>query len=157
MVIQVFSRWIEAMDVRILINANLCYLPRYKFHIHSFSRSKCGSVGSTPVSHTYTYSHLSASYSRDLLLPDHSNDAAIQAIGKKAEELCIQPGPDVPVPGAAVSLQHMVPSKSGAAPHFVKTPPTLTGQFICNDQCLYYMTYKICSCTVAAAVVFVNN
>lgn len=88
---------------------------------------------------------------RDLLLPDHSNDAAIQAIGKKAEELCIQPGLDVPVPGAAASLHHMVPSKSGAAPHFVKTPPTLTGQFICDDRCLNYKTYKICSHTVAVA------
>ena len=97
-----------------------------------------------------TYSHLSASY-RDLLLPDHSNDAVIQAIWKKAGELCNQPGLVVHVPGAAASLHRMVASKSGDAPHFVKTPPTLTGQFICDDRCLNYKTYKICSHTVAAA------
>ena len=34
---------------------------------------------------------------------------------------------------------------------FVKTPPTLTGQFICDDQCLNYKRYKICSHTVVAA------
>ena len=78
---------------------------------------------------TDTCSHLSASY-KDLLLPDHSNDAVIQAIWKKAGELFIQPGLVVPVPGAAASLNRMVASKSGDAPHFVKTPPTLTGQFI---------------------------
>ena len=45
----------------------------------------------------------------------------------------------------------MVVSKSGDAPHFVKTLPTLTGQFICDDQCLNCKTYKICSHTVATA------
>ena len=45
----------------------------------------------------------------------------------------------------------MVASKSGDAPHFAKTPPTLTGQFICDDWCLNYKTYKICSRTVVAA------
>ena len=60
----------------------------------------------------------------------------IQAIWKKAGELLIQPGLVVPVPGAAASLHCMVASKSGDALHVVKTPPTLTGQFICDDWCL---------------------
>ena len=102
------------------------------------------------VEDTDTCSHLSASY-KDLLLPDHSNDAVIQAIWKKAGELFIQLGLVVPVPGADASLNRMVASKSGDAPHFVKTPPTLTGQFICDDRCLNYKTYKICSHTVVVA------
>ena len=74
-----------------------------------------------------------------------------QAIWKKAGELLIQPGLVVPVPGAAASLHCIVASKSGDAPHVVKTPPTLIGQLICDDRCLNYKTYKIYSHTVAAA------
>ena len=36
-------------------------------------------------------------------------------------------------------------------PQFVKTPPTSTGQFICDDWCLNYKMYKIFSHTVAVA------
>ena len=40
----------------------------------------------------------------------------------------------------------MVASKSGDA-----LCENLTGQFICDDRCLNYKTYKICSHTVVAA------
>ena len=36
-------------------------------------------------------------------------------------------------------------------PQFVKTPPTSTGQFICDDWCLNYKMYKMFSHTVAVA------
>ena len=96
------------------------------------------------------YSHLSASY-RDILFPDHSKDAVIQVIWKKAGELFNQPGLAVSAPGAAASLHCMLVSTSGDVLHFVKTLLTLTGQFICDDRCLNHKTHKICSHTVGSS------
>ena len=112
----------------------------------------CETIGSTQddsgtqTSLSPKHMSISAADSNILILPK----ATLEGMWNKAEEY-LQSKVDVVAAPGGNSKVKMVTSRSGSCPHLVQT--ALPGQYICDKNCIQWMSSQICAHTLVAAEV----